>query len=117
MTKRENLNKLYDLAVQAQDFELQDFVSKEIEHYNAKLEKSKAYRSKNAKVNDSIKENILNVIAEAKNIDEINEAMGTAYSTQKMGALLSQLIKNGEIEKIATNKRGEKTQYRKVDAE
>lgn len=112
MTKKETINLLIDVLMGNKEVEdMQIFVDFLI-HERELLEKksSNSGQTKTQKENETIKEKIvetlkeLNKYATITDIQTANEEL-SAYSNQKISALLKQLVDNKEIEKVIDKKK------------
>ena len=112
MTKKETINLLIDVLMGNKEVEdMQIFIDFLI-HEKELLEKksSNSGQTKTQKENETIKEKIvetlkeLNKYATITDIQTANEEL-SAYSNQKISALLKQLVDNKEIEKIIDKKK------------
>lgn len=112
MTKKETINLLIDVLMGNKEVEdMQIFVDFLI-HERELLEKksSNSGQTKTQKENETIKGKIvetlkeLNKYATITDIQTANEEL-SAYSNQKISALLKQLVDNKEIEKVIDKKK------------
>ena len=102
ITKRERYAQLLAIAEVAENEELVTFIQHEIELLEKKSSKSGS--TKTQKENAEIKVKLLEELAEVGKAVTITEFMKASeyagqFSNQKLSALLSQLIKTGEVEK------------------
>lgn len=102
VTRKENFEKAIKLAESVGDVELCEFFQHEIEV----IENKKANKTKTATqvANEGIKETILNTLSNADKGLSITEIQETTpefanLSNQKMSALLTQLVKEGKVNK------------------
>ena len=92
MTKKEMFTEIANLLSTRED--IVEFCNHEIELLSRKRTSTKP--TKTQRENAVIKEQIVSVLTdEPMTIGEINAAMGTEYSTQKLSALLRQLCLEG----------------------
>ena len=92
MTKKEMFTEIANLLSARED--IVEFCNHEIELLSRKRTSTKP--TKTQRENAVIKEQIVSVLTdEPMTIGEINPAMGTEYSTQKLSALLRQLCLEG----------------------
>ena len=112
MTKKETINLLIDVLMGNKEVEDTQIFVDFLIHERELLEKksSNSGQTKTQKENETIKEKIvetlkeLNKYATITDIQTANEEL-SAYSNQKISALLKQLVDNKEIEKIIDKKK------------
>lgn len=95
--------------------ELTNFISNEIE----KLNKKSTSLTANQKANEELKENIMEVLAQAeKNLTAtevttaLNEMLGTSYTMNKVSALITLLKKDNKVQRVLD---GKKATFKLVD--
>ena len=106
--KKDYFAELRALAENAERTDLVEFIDHEIELLSAKS--SKKTPTKIQKENEGIKENILSILSNYEHPVTISTLMAenaefADYSNQKMSALLSQLVKSGQVVKTMDKKR------------
>ena len=112
MTKKETINLLIDVLMGSKEVEDTQIFVDFLIHERELLEKksSNSGQTKTQKENETIKEKIvetlkeLNKYATITDIQTANEEL-SAYSNQKISALLKQLVDNKEIEKVIDKKK------------
>ena len=112
MTKKETINLLIDVLMGNKEVEDMQIFIDFLTHERELLEKksSNSGQTKTQKENEIIKEKIvetlkeLNKYATITDIQTANEEL-SAYSNQKISALLKQLVDNKEIEKVIDKKK------------
>ena len=112
MTKKETINLLIDVLMGNKEVEDMQIFVDFLTHERELLEKksSNSGQTKTQKENETIKEKIvetlreLNKYATITDIQTANEEL-SAYSNQKISALLKQLVDNKEIEKVIDKKK------------
>lgn len=112
MTKKETINLLIDVLMGNKEVEDMQIFIDFLTHERELLEKksSNSGQTKTQKENETIKEKIvetlkeLNKYATITDIQTANEEL-SAYSNQKISALLKQLVDNKEIEKVIDKKK------------
>lgn len=112
MTKKETINLLIDVLMGNKEVEDMQIFVDFLTHERELLEKksSNSGQTKTQKENEIIKEKIietlkeLNKYATITDIQTANEEL-SAYSNQKISALLKQLVDNKEIEKVIDKKK------------
>ena len=112
MTKKETINLLIDVLMGNKEVEDTQIFVDFLIHERELLEKksSNSGQTKTQKENEIIKEKIietlkeLNKYATITDIQTANEEL-SAYSNQKISALLKQLVDNKEIEKVIDKKK------------
>ncbi|MDT3386413.1 MAG: hypothetical protein LIR46_01390 [Bacteroidota bacterium] len=101
MTKKEMYTEIATLLAERED--VVAFCEHEIEMLSRK--RTSAKPTKTQRENAGIKEQIMSVLSEEPmTIGEINTAMGTDYSPQKLSALLRQLVLEGGVVKDTVGK-------------
>lgn len=101
MTKKEMFTEIANLLSARED--IVEFCNHEIELLSRKRTSTKP--TKTQRENAVIKEQIVSVLTdEPMTIGEINTAMGTEHSTQKLSALLRQLCLEGIVVKDTVGK-------------
>ena len=101
MTKKEMFTEIANLLSARED--IVEFCNHEIELLSRKRTSTKP--TKTQRENAVIKEQIVSVLTdEPMTIGEINAAMGTEYSPQKLSALLRQLCLEGIVVKDTVGK-------------
>lgn len=112
MTKKETINLLIDVLMGNKEVEDMQIFIDFLTHERELLEKksSNSGQTKTQKENETIKEKIVETLKELNKyvtITEIQEknAELSAYSNQKISALLKQLVDNKEIEKVIDKKK------------
>lgn len=94
MTKKEMFTEIATLLAERGD--IVEFCEHEIELLSKK--RSTAKPTKTQRENEGIKEQIMTVLSEEPmTIGEVNAAMETEYSTQKLSALMRQLVLEGKV--------------------
>ena len=112
MTKKETINLLIDVLMGNKEVEDMQIFVDFLTHERELLEKksSNSGQTKTQKENETIKGKIvetlkeLNKYATITDIQTANEEL-SAYSNQKISALLKQLVDNKEIEKVIDKKK------------
>lgn len=110
MTKREMFVAIANVAEVAANAEMVDFLNHQIELLDSRKSSTSKTPTKTQKENASIKATILNVLSEAGHAMTISEMLQderlSAYSNQKMSALLRQLGDDGtkEVRKFKDKK-------------
>ena len=112
MTKKETINLLIDVLMGNKEVEDMQIFVDFLVHERELLEKksSNSGQTKTQKENETIKEKIVETLRDLgkyATITEIQEknAELSAYSNQKISALLKQLVDNKEIEKVIDKKK------------
>lgn len=110
MTKREMFVAIANVAEVAANAEMVDFLNHQIELLDSRKSSTSKTPTKTQKENASIKATILDVLSEAGHAMTITEMLQderlSAYSNQKMSALLRQLGDDGtkEVRKFKDKK-------------
>ena len=110
MTKREMFVAIANVAEVAANAEMVDFLNHQIELLDSRKSSTSKTPTKTQKENASIKATILDVLSEAGRAMTISEMLQderlSAYSNQKMSALLRQLGDDGtkEVRKVKDKK-------------
>lgn len=110
MTKREMFVAIANVAEVAANAEMVDFLNHQIELLDSRKSSTSKTPTKTQKENASIKATILDVLSEAGRAMTITEMLQddrlSAYSNQKMSALLRQLGEDGtkEVRKFKDKK-------------
>lgn len=110
MTKREMFVAIANVAEVAANAEMVDFLNHQIELLDSRKSSTSKTPTKTQKENASIKATILDVLSEAGHAMTISEMLQderlSAYSNQKMSALLRQLGEDGtkEVHKFKDKK-------------
>lgn len=110
MTKREMFVAIANVAEVAANAEMVDFLNHQIELLDSRKSSTSKTPTKTQKENASIKATILDVLSEAGRAMTISEMLQderlSAYSNQKMSALLRQLGEDGtkEVRKFKDKK-------------
>ena len=110
MTKREMFVAIANVAEVAANAEMVDFLNHQIELLDSRKSSTSKTPTKTQKENASIKATILDVLSEAGRAMTISEMLQderlSAYSNQKMSALLRQLGDDGtkEVRKFKDKK-------------
>lgn len=110
MTKREMFVAIANVAEVAANAEMVDFLNHQIELLDSRKSSTSKTPTKTQKENASIKATILDVLSEAGHAMTITEMLQddrlSAYSNQKMSALLRQLGEDGtkEVRKFKDKK-------------
>ena len=112
MTKKETINLLIDVLMGNKEVEDMQIFVDFLTHERELLEKksSNSGQTKTQKENETIKEKIvetlkeLNKYATITDIQTANEEL-SAYSNQKISALLKQLVDNKKIKKVIDKKK------------
>ena len=104
MTKKEYYDLIKNIiegANIAEKNELIEFINKQIAQIDAKAEKAKAKAAEKRAAGDELREVIKTILTnELQTADEINNKIENEEVTRaKVIARLSQLVKNGEVEK------------------
>ena len=127
MTKKEMLNTIKNLVLNGNavieqdgnattitldDFkdEITAYIDNEISLIEKKAEKAKTQKSKTQKENEAIKAHLLEYLNSIDNSITITEIIKgsdifSEFSTQKISALLKQLIESGKVVKIVDKKK------------
>ena len=101
MTKKEMFTEIATLLAERED--IVAFCEHEVELLSRK--RSTAKPTKTQRENEGIKEQIMSTLSdEPMTIGELNTAMGTDYSPQKLSALLRQLVLEGKVIKDTVGK-------------
>lgn len=101
MTKKEMFTEIATLLAERED--IVAFCEHEVELLSRK--RSTAKPTKTQRENEGIKEQIMSTLSdEPMTIGELNAAMGTNYSPQKLSALLRQLVLEGKAIKDTVGK-------------
>ena len=108
VTKKDNFAELRTLAEKANRTDLVEFIDHEVELLTKKA--SSKSQTKTQKENETVKNEILNALAEVGKAVTVSELMTaspkmSAFTNQKLSALLKQLVESGEVVKIADKKR------------
>ena len=101
VTKKEKFMEIANLLADRED--IVEFCNHEIDLLSRKRSSTKP--TKTQRENEGIKEHILATLTEEPmTIGEINAAMGTEYTPQKMSALLKQLVDTKKVIKDTVGK-------------
>ena len=105
MTKREMFNLI--ATVNADNAEIVDFCNKEIALLEKRKSSGSGKVSKTQKENEVIKDRILEVLSEVEKatVSDLIKCEGLEFSSQKVSALLRQLIDSGKVEKNMEKKK------------
>lgn len=105
MTKREMFEVI--ATAMADNEEVVNFCTHEVELLDRKKDYKSSKPSKKSIENEAIKAEIVEVLRRSEaplTIKEINETLGKGFTSQKVSALLSQLIKADEVVKTYEKK-------------
>ena len=116
MTKKEILNLIVTALGESRDFTSEEketiiaYATNEISLLDKKAEKAKTQKSKTQKENEVIKAQLLeylNSLVDGVTITDIIKGCDTfsEFSTQKLSALLKQLVDSGEVIKVIDKKK------------
>ena len=116
MTKKEILNLIVTVLGESRDFTSEEteaiiaYATNEINLLDKKAEKAKTQKSKTQKENEVIKTQLLeylNSLVDGVTITDIIKGCDTfsEFSTQKLSALLKQLVDSGEVIKVVDKKK------------
>lgn len=102
VTKAQMFASIMAVPAVAENAEMTTFLQHEIDLVNARNARKSNTPSKKDIENESIMERILAELASAENgmtVSEIGKALGSAYSNQKVSALMKKLADSGKVEK------------------
>ena len=116
MTKKEILNLIVTALGESRNFTSEEteaiiaYATNEISLLDKKAEKAKTQKSKTQKENEVIKAQLLeylNSLVDGVTITDIIKGCDTfsEFSTQKLSALLKQLVDSGEVIKVVDKKK------------
>ena len=108
MTKREMLTAIANVSEVSANEDMMNFINHEIELLDKRKNSSKRTMTKNQKANVEIKDTIFNVLASSETPMTVSELIATddlnAYSSQKISALLKQMVESESVNKTIEKK-------------
>lgn len=120
MTKKEMFEILASFIPEEDEraAELREFCTKQVEIIDRKAEKAKARNAERKAAGDELRDMVFGALTEElQTIPQIMEAMGLddpEITRAKVSARLGQLVKAGDVEKLAMSVDGKRTMHYKI---